>query len=252
LRFVAAVATLILCGACKVDVSVGIDARADGTGEVRATALLDRQAVQAIGDLDTQLKFDDLVASGWDIERTKQDGGRAQVVARHGFASPAGARRLIEDLGGVGGPFKGFAIEQRRGLLKTHTTLRGTVDLQAGLASFSDAKLTESLGGQPLGVTDAQLEQRAGAPLNQVFGLQVAARLPGRVATNAATATGDGGVWAPKFGEQVALQATAEQWNVTNIALLTIAAGSGAALLGALAQRIRRRGVNLVQGERRP
>lgn len=222
--------------------SASIDADADGSGEVKVTARLDRQAVEAVGELDKQLKFDDLVTAGWQVEGVKvQDDGGAEIVVQHGFTSPAEAKRLVADVAGEHGPFKGFALEQRRTFFKTHTSFRGTVNLQDGLAAFSDPRLQEALGGQPLGVTQAELERRLGAPVNQVFGLQVAVGLPGKVESNAPTKTRGTAVWAPKLGEQVALDATAEQWNVRNVALLSVSLASWTALAAVVVVRRRSR-----------
>lgn len=229
-----------LAGACEVDASVEVHARPDGTGEVKATALLDRRATRAIGDLATQVALDDLRSAGWEVRGPEEntDGG-SEIEVRHGFTHVADARRLLDQLTGTEGAFKGFVLEQKRTFLRTETALRGTVDLSRGMAVFSDAKLTEALGGQPLGVTPEQLEQRLGGPVDRAFGLQVAVRLPGRVESNAPTATGGTAVWAPRLGEQVAIDATSERWNRLNLALTGLAVGSGGALVGVLMRRRR-------------
>jgi hypothetical protein len=237
---VLAVVLLALCGGCRVDVRVGIDAAADGSGEVRASATLDKGAVTSIGDLKTKLALDDLVKAGWRIDGPKaaKDGG-ATITARHRYRTPADAAHLVEDLSGATGPLQQFRIRQHRSFLRTATTLTGTVDLQRGVGSFSDPKLTEALGGQPLGVTDAQLERRLGESLQRLFGMQVAVRLPGKVEANAPTVTSNGAVWAPKLGERVVLEATSKRWNVANIAFVVVAAGAALALV-AVAVRHRR------------
>lgn len=231
---------LAVAGACQVDASVEVQARPDGSGEVKATALLDRSATRAIGDLATQVALDDLRAAGWEVRGPEEnsDGG-SEIEVRHGFTDVADARQLLVQLTGSDGAFKGFVLEQKRTFLRTETALRGTVDLSRGMAVFSDPKLTEALGGQPLGVTPEQLEQRLGAPVDRVFGLQVAVRLPGGVESNAPTATGSTAVWAPRLGEQLAIEATAQQWNRPNLILAGLALGSAMALAGVLMRRRR-------------
>ncbi len=215
-----------------------LSAGPDGTGEVTVTALLDRRAVQSVGDLKTQVVLDDLRATGWQVRGPEEntDGG-AEVEARHRFANLAEARRLLDELGGAEGAFKGFVLEQKRTFLKTRTALRGTVDLSRGLGTFSDAELAAVLGGQPLGISPEQLEQRLGVPGDRAFGLQLAVRLPGRIEANAPTSAGNTAVWAPRLGEQVAIAATAEQWNRANLVLMALALGSALGLAATLRRR---------------
>ncbi len=221
-----------------MDASVEVRARPDGTGEVKATALLDRSATRAVGDLTTQVALDDLRAAGWEVRGPEENtDGSSEIEVSHGFANVADARPLLDQLTGTEGAFKGFVLEQKRTFLRTETALRGTVDLSRGMAVFSDPKLTEMLGGQPLGLTAEQLEQRLGVPVDRAFALQVAVRLPGRVQSNAPTATGGTAVWAPRLGEQVAIDATAEQWNRPNLALAGLAVASALALAGVLVRR---------------
>ena len=231
----AAIAVAVTTSACRVDVSVGITADDRGGGEVRAQARLDGTAVAELGGADPgeRILLDDLARAGWKVEGpTMQDDGGLEVVATHPFSTPQEAEALVADLGGDPGPLRGFAIEHRRTFLKTTTEFTGTVDLRAGLGAFSDPDLDEALGATvdaPLGVTPQALEQRLGAAIDRLFGLQVAVRLPGEVASNAPTETDNGAVWAPALGDELVLEATSEQWNVTNIA------GAGVAALSALA-----------------
>ncbi len=234
---------LALAGACKVDTSVEVRARPDGTGEVKVSALMDRRAAQALGDLDTQLALDDLRAAGWQVRGPEENHqGGAEIEVRRRFDSPAQARRLLDQVGGPEGAFKGFELEQRRTFLRIETSVRGTIDLSGGIESFSDAQLTELLGGQPLGVTPQQLEQRLGVPIDHAFALQVAVRLPGGIESNAPTATGGTAVWSPRLGEQMPMEATAEQWNRPNLALSAVAASSALGVVAVLVRRRRSQG----------
>ena len=249
-----AAAAVALTGACRVDVSVGIDAEADGTGRVRAAALLDDEAVDrlvgeaagdpATSDPATRIKVDDLRSAGWTVTgpRPTDDGG-LEVVATHPFDDVAEARRLLSEIAGDPGPFRDVTLRQDRGFFKTTTAFEGTVDLAAGLGSFTDPELREALEATdeaPLGVTQAQLEQRLGEAIERMFGLQVAVRLPGRVASNAPTETGNGAVWAPSLGEEVVLEASSERWNVANVVAALVAILGGLALAVVLWRNRRR------------
>lgn len=242
-RLVLAALCLALCGACKLDVAVGVDAKADGSGEVRVTAVLDRDAARMVGDVGERLRTGDLEEAGWRVERPEvRTDGSVVVVARHPFDGPEGAAHALGELGGEDGPFKGFAIRQQHSFWRTTTSFSGNVDLARGVDAFADSELATRLGaggeGQALGVPVDQLERRLGASLDRLLGLQVAVKLPGRVESNAPAATDNGAVWAPKLGEQVTLEASAEQWNVRNIGL---AAGSLGFIVAAVLLWLRRR-----------
>lgn len=243
-RLLAATALLVVLGACKVDVSVGIDTKADGSGEVQVTAVLDEQAADRAGDLEENLRTDDLENAGWIVERPERrdDGSVAQTI-RQPFDDPAEAERILAELAGddpqtnAAAPLREFAIEQERGFFRTTTTFRGVVDLARGVEAFSDAGLAESFGGQPLGAPVEQLERQLGATFDRLFGLQVAVRLPGNVESNAPTTADNGAVWAPKLGERVELTAEATRVNTRNVLLLLVAVVSTLALVAVVLTR---------------
>ncbi|HVF33400.1 MAG TPA: hypothetical protein VM933_10225 [Acidimicrobiales bacterium] len=244
--FAVALATAVATGACRVDVRVGLDSAPDGTGTVRAEANLDADAVtelvgQAAGDPDevdpaTRLRVDDLRAAGWAVEGPTQTArGGLEVVATHDYGDEAEAERLLAEVGGDRGPFRDVALTQRRGFFRTSTAFRGTIDLTAGLGTFTDAELREGLEATdeaPLGITPQQLEARLGESIGEMFGLEVAVRLPGGR---------DDARWRPAIGDRVTITADGEQWNVANIGALVVATLSGLALIWRVSRRVRRR-----------
>ncbi len=241
-----------LTSACRVDVRVGVEADPAGGGEVRVAAHLDPSAVEelvgqaagdpATSDPATRIKVEDLRKAGWTVDGpTRAGDGGLDVVARHRFADDAGARTLVAQVAGDPGPFRDVQLTQERGFFTTTTRFRGTVDLAAGLGSFTDAALRDAIGATPeapLGVTQAQLEQRFGAPLDQLVGLRVDVRLPGRVETNGPSAGAEGAVWMPKLGEALVVEATGKRTNVANIAALVLAVVAALALLAGPVRRL--------------
>jgi hypothetical protein len=228
----AAAVALALLPACQVSTSIGVDARADGSGVVRATVTLDRDAVAQAGDLAGRLRVDDLRAAGWRIEGPRAvAGGGSEVRAAKAFATPAEATTIVSQLAGEDGPFQSFRLRRSRSFLKTRTSFSGVVDLSRGLGSFSDDELRARLGDPAgLGFDPAELEARLGRTLARVFPVRVVARLPGSLASsNAPTEADNGAQWSPTFGERVTLRASAERWNTLNIAAAVVA------ILGALA-----------------
>lgn len=236
----------LFTGGCKVDVSVGIDVASGGGGEVRATARLDRAAVAHLGGEtpEKRLAVADLTEAGWKVSgpTVLPDGG-IEVEARQRFTDAAGAARLVRDLAGEEGAFRDFDLRQQRTFLKTVTSFRSAVDLTPGLGAFTDERLREALAGAEgaaLGVTDEQLEARFGAPVERLFGLQVAVDLPATAETNAPTESGGAAVWAPELGARTVLEATSERWNVRNILATAVALAATVLLVVVLVVRRRR------------
>jgi len=216
---------LLLGGGCKVDVVVGIETDRSGAGRVTVTAHLDEAAAKRAGDLNTQLRKDDLIAAGWSVDPPKAlDGGGVQLVATHPTRDLAEAERVLGSITGPDGPVRGFTLTQKRSYFTTETTVRGVVDVTGGIESFTDPDLQARLGGVPLGLTAPQLEREALAPLDQIFGLQVAVSLPGDVRSNAPAHSGDEAVWPVSLGQEVAIEATSTTPNRRNVVLLVVAA----------------------------
>lgn len=232
-RLVFVALALVLLTGCRAEVTVAVRATPEGGGDVSATVSLDKEAIEQVPDLAEQLRVDDLKASGWRIEGpAPAPGGRTEISAVKSFASPAEATGIFHELSGPNGPFGALRLTRDRSLLKTRTSLTGTVDLTAGLEAFSDEVLKERLGGLPLGVDLAQLEAELGKPLSEIFGFRLTADLPGKL---------DGpAVWRVRLGQASAVDATAEQWNLAPIALGATSAASGLAFITVLLRRRRR------------
>lgn len=240
-RLLVVAAASVLVAGCRVGVSVELEAGMDGGGEVRATVTLDEEAAAQVPDLAEQLRVDDLRRAGWQVEGpSPTPGGGASLRAAKRFGSPEGADRAVEELSGPGGPFRSLRLTHERSFWKTRSALTGSLDLSAGLDVFGDAALTELLGGPSFGMDPAEVERELGRPLAEVFALEVVGRLPGRVESNAPLVRDGARVWPAGLGETVAVRASAEAWNVPNLALAAVALVSGAALLVVLVSRSRR------------
>ncbi|MEO5679128.1 MAG: hypothetical protein ABIS47_05595, partial [Acidimicrobiales bacterium] len=119
---------IVLCAACRVDVEVGIDARADGSGQVRVEVVADRDVATAI-DLSKGVRVDDLKQAGWKVDGpAPRPDGAVGVVATKRFGNVADARLVVEELSGPDGPFQGFRLDRRRSFARTTTRFAGTVD----------------------------------------------------------------------------------------------------------------------------
>jgi hypothetical protein len=72
----------VLCTACKLSLAVGVDARADGSGVVRATVTLDREAAERLQKAGSGLEASDLRKAGWTVTGPgKLDDGGAKLLA---------------------------------------------------------------------------------------------------------------------------------------------------------------------------
>ncbi len=227
------VALLLLVGsACRVDVEVGIDARSDGSGQVRVEVEADKEVVAAV-DLSKGVRVDDLRQAGWEIEGpTPRPDGGARVVATKPFRDATGAQRAIEDLSGPDGPFQGFRLERERSFARTTTRFVGTVDFAKGIEAFGDPALRQALGGSDIGIDLNRLEQALNGPIDRAVGVQVAVRLPGDVESNAPAETDNGARWELRLRDRADLTAQSVAWNTANLAGAAVAA---LAVLGLLA-----------------
>jgi len=224
---VSLLALLLLTG-CQVRLDVELAARSDGSGEVRAEVVLDKDAAAQAPNLVQDLRLDDLDAAGWKmVGPSRSDDGEVRVEAVKSFATPAGAGPAVEELGGPMGPFRDFRLRVERSFLQTRTSVDGTVDLSAGLEGFSDQVLRQRLGS-PLGVDVATVERQLGRPLREMFRVEVGARLPGEAPA----------VVTPELGQRVELVTSAKRVNVERIVAAIVAVVAGLALLVTLLRRL--------------
>ena len=190
--------------------------------------VLDEEAAAQVPNLTRDLRLDDLEEAGWSVEGpAPAEGGEIRIQAVKSFATPGGADRAIEELGGPSGPFRDFRLRVDRSFFETRTSVNGTVDLASGLESFSDEALKQRLGS-PLGVDLATVERQLAKPLKDMFRVQVAARLPGEAPT----------VVNPVLGQRVELSASARRTNLERIAAGSLAILGGVALAVVLLRRL--------------
>ena len=219
--FVVAALALLLCSACQVTIAVGIDAKQNGSGVVRAGVGLDDDALHQIPDLAQQLRVDDLKKAGWTIVGPrKEHDNRTWVRATKAFANPAGAAKAMTELNGPNGPFKGFHLKVEHEFLRTKSSFSGTVD-RVGAKGLADQRLQQQLGGS--GVDTNVLEQQLNQLIDRTLRTEVVLYLPGSISSNAPTEISGGVLWHPKAGEQAHLTASSTAWNLRPIIFGAIA-----------------------------
>ena len=232
-RLVALAACAVALAACRVDATVTVRMRENGSGAVIVRVELDRAAVRAaeIGDgkLEDRVRLDDLPAAGWTVVpwRRHPDGG-ATLVVRKPFSRPAQVAALVAELNGASGPLRGFRASRTSSTFSTAWKVHGTVDLRTiELGMAQDPELIANLTAERVDVGAVESRVEGG-----LLGLRVraVAALPG----------GERTVVVAKAGTAKTLSATADETDTGRVALL--AAGIG---LGAVAVLI------LIVGERR-
>jgi hypothetical protein len=123
------------------------------------------------------VRLDDIRAAGWTVSDPAKgtDGSLALTLAKP-FHTPAEATAILGELNGPDGPLRNLSVGLDQSFAVVSSSLTGTVQLNGGLGAFSDAALAQALGSAPLANLVTQ-------PTDQVMGLTVTARFPGRVTT---------------------------------------------------------------------
>ena len=201
LRLVALLSCLLVLSACRLDVTVDVVMEPDGTGVVTVAAVADAELVERLPDLVDDLRLDDAIANGWQVEgpTLRQDGG-ADIELTHAFSSAAELANVLTSIGPPLSPMAAARNEGEDGQIVN--ALNGSLQLAGGYGAFADAELVTAVGGQPFAEEIAE----ASTPIEQAMSFTYRVALPGRLQTaETGTDVGDGVVeWeAPLDGSSV-------------------------------------------------
>jgi len=175
----------VLAG-CKVDASVEVRVKDDGSGVVRLTVVADAEAVRAVESggvaLEQAVRLSDLEGAGWQVEPwVRAEDGSATLVLVNRFANVSEVAQILADISGTEGPLRSVRASRERGLLSTEYQVKGRADLlnvKTGVPA--DEELLQSLAAQ--GVDVNVIDQQLLAQVKSSFALQVVVRLPGQKA----------------------------------------------------------------------
>ncbi len=177
------VIVVMLLTACRVDTTVDISMRADGSGQITVTAVADADVVNQAPGLAEDLRFDDAVTAGWIVDGpTDAADGGMQVELTHDFANPEEATALLQSINGSGGPLHGVVLSRTVAEGRTSVSLIGSLRID-GLAAFADPDVLSAIGATPY----AEAVAAASVSPSQAIGVTVRATIPGKV--NSATGT---------------------------------------------------------------
>jgi hypothetical protein len=163
---------------CQVDLTVGIRVDEDGSGTVTVAAGLDDDALARAGNLEGQLRVEDLRAAGWAVTAPAREDEITWVRASKDFSSPGQAAEVLAEVTGPDGAFRDFEVRVDDGTFGSDYSVTGTVDLTDGPIAFGDAELAAVLGGDPFGGTLQAIEREEGRPVAEMVQFGVVVELP--------------------------------------------------------------------------
>jgi hypothetical protein len=231
-----------LMGGCQVSTVVTVHVSDDGSGIVEVAAGLDPEALATLPDLDGDgsvdpddmmqvIRTDDLTAAGWDVSGPHAEGDRTVLRAAKPFGTPDEATAVLSELTGPDGPLGDLEVSRDASFGAERFRFSGTADLSGGLEDFADEGLAEALDGDPLGESEAAIEERFGQPIADMFSLEIRVVLP----------DGEGHTWSPTVGGQpVNMKAEAVLYDTMVLGLAAAALLCAVALLVVLLVRWRR------------
>ena len=142
----------LLVASCKVESSVSVNVEDDGTGSVEVSVELDDEASRLIGDIERQLRTEDLVSSGWKVSLPENLKEKSKIVvsASKAFTTVDSLVSVLEEIAGPS-VFSEITLLSEKSFAKKLWTIEGKIDLSEGLTLFSDPALDEVLGGNLFG-----------------------------------------------------------------------------------------------------
>lgn len=173
-----AVLVLLLAG-CQVRIHTTVTMKANGRGTVTQAVGFDDAALRRVGDLDQQLRVDDLEQAGWTVDPAVEEGDLTWVRAHHDFADPAEATALVGQLSGPDGPFRDVVVARSDGLLSSSYSVAGVIDPTAGFKMFGDPELISTMGGDGTGGLLDRIAAEEGRPAADMVTVSFTSELPG-------------------------------------------------------------------------
>jgi hypothetical protein len=179
---------LVLCciaallSACKVDATVDVTVREDGSGVVRVVVSADSEAVEAAESggvpIESAVRLGDLADAGFRVGAwEKAEDGSARIVVSRPFDSVDEVQGIVRALGGEDGPLPELRASLDKGIVGTDYGVQGRIDLDNVTSGVSDdEELVARL--QALGVDVNVIDQQLLAQVRSSFGLEVVVRLP--------------------------------------------------------------------------
>jgi len=170
---------VLLASGCQVQIHTTVTMLENGHGTVTQAVGFDDAALRRVGNLDEQLRVDDLTQAGWTVDPAVTEGDTTWVRAHHGFSSPQEATALVGQLSGPDGPYRDVVVERSEGLLSATYSVAGVIDPTAGFRMFGDPELVSVMGGDGSGGLLDRIAKEEGRPAADMVSIAFTSELPG-------------------------------------------------------------------------
>jgi hypothetical protein len=226
-------ALLLICvlalAACRVDTTLDVAMKGDGSGTITITAVADAAVVQQAPGLADDLRLDDAKKAGWTVTGpTAGADGSLRVQVSRDFATPEEATALLRSINGSGGPLHDATVTRTVDSNGTAWSLTGSLRID-GLAAFADPDVLGAIGATPYAEQVAAVSESP----SQAVGVTVQLDLPGKITTATGTVKDGTVTWSvPLDGTPLDLatkavddHSTARLWGIAaNVALIALIA----------------------------
>jgi hypothetical protein len=204
----------LLLSSCRVDQSVSLTVKPNGSGEVTVVITADKNIVAKAPNLAADLRTDDLVEAGWEVSKPVEtkSGGLTVTLVRP-FRNPAEANIALSQVNGPKGPLHEMVVARTGNDTNSQWSLAGRLEVTGGLEAFIDDAGLELVGAAPYLAN----VQEAGLDLGDAVGITFTAALPGDIDQSTGV-EGDGIVsWAvPMDGSKVDIATTSTNVDVVS------------------------------------
>jgi hypothetical protein len=176
---------LVVVG-CKVDATVAVRVRDDGSGVVRVRVVADAEAVKAVETgttkIEDAIRLSDLSSAGWRVSPwARSDDGDASIVLTRRFSSVDEIGPIFEQISGPDGPLHDVRVTRDSGTFGVDYDAEGRIDLENVRTGVpTDPELVAALTAQQ--VDPNVIDQQLLAQVRASFGLKVVVKLPGQPA----------------------------------------------------------------------
>ena len=179
----AGLAVLMAAAGCRVDLVVDIDISHDGAGRVTVEITFDEEVMRWAPDLGELIVTDGLV--GWDVRQFVEPtpaGERLRVTASKRFSTLGELAEVLAEIDrpadGSAGLFRSATFVGSRDGARVLYDLAVTVGLDRPVSGLVNPATADALEGELFGLPIGEIEQRAGAPLDELVTLVVRATVP--------------------------------------------------------------------------
>jgi len=226
-RIGAVLCAVVVLSSCRVDQSISLNVKPNGTGSVTVVVTADKAIVDKAPSLAQDIRTDDLKKAGWKVDGpTKTKTGGLTITLTHSFDTPTQATAILKQVSETRGPLHDLVLTRSGKDTNSKWALAGRLEVTGGLSSFIDDAGLELLDVAPYAAEVAD----AGLDLGDAVGITFTAALPGDVDATTGIQKDNAITWQiPMDGSRVDVATT-----TTHVAVGTSIARVGRTLILAL------------------